>query len=83
MEIDHELKRKTEIYLNHGTDDSILRPDNVKVTYSFFDKHKYNYEYVEIAEKGHDFGYETDYMAIRKYLNKYTQRGKIEKEWEN
>jgi predicted esterase len=84
MEIDHELKKKTELYLNHGLDDTIIRHDNSKVTYSLFEEHDYNYKYVAVPEKAHDFGYEEDYMAIRSFLaRKVKGNGPIEKEWKS
>lgn len=83
MEIDHELKRKTELYFNHGSLDTVIKPDDSQVTYSFFEKHDYDFEYVEDPDKAHDFGTEKDFMAIRSFLANHMHGGPLVEEWKN
>ena len=81
MEIDHDLKRQTELYLNHGKEDTYVKSKNTQITYEWFKKHDYNYEFVEDPEKGHSFGYEEDYMAMRTFLARKMNGGPLVKEW--
>jgi predicted esterase len=66
-QVDLELKKKTPIFLYHGTDDPMIQHEHAKMTYGLLDKHGLNYKLT--SEKGLEHSLSMDEIVkVREFL---------------
>jgi predicted esterase len=65
--IDLELKRKTPIFLYHGTEDPMILHSHALMSYGLLDQHKLNYSLT--SEKGLEHSLSMDEVVkVREFL---------------